>query len=210
MRNAAVAELLEIAKADSRVVLLTADLGFGVLDEFAQVLPDQLINVGVAEQAMIGVATGMAEGGMLPYCYSIATFAFLRPFEFIRNGPVGVTPNFDRRQSDTGASLCASILVVRQRHRRAGVCPVPFATISNRMDSEIQRETTLNDVEGFADKLEQAAERMFATASIWNRAPAKAGDPKIVAMLPASFFVRAPPSRPRGICAGSRPDRRSA
>lgn len=88
MRNAAVAELLEIAKADSRVVLLTADLGFGVLDEFAQVLPDQLINVGVAEQAMIGVATGMAEGGLLPYCYSIATFAFLRPFEFIRNGPV--------------------------------------------------------------------------------------------------------------------------
>jgi len=42
----------------------------------------------VAEQNMIGVATGLAEAGFLPYAYSIATFASLRPFEFIRNGPV--------------------------------------------------------------------------------------------------------------------------
>jgi transketolase len=88
MRKAAVDELARIARADRRVVLLTADLGFGVLDDFARELPDQLVNVGVAEQAMVGVATGMAEAGFIPYCYSIATFSFLRPFEFIRNGPV--------------------------------------------------------------------------------------------------------------------------
>src|SRR5258706_1784213 len=88
MRRAAIEELTRIAKADPRVVLLTADLGFGVLDDFARELPDQFMNVGVAEQAMVGVAPGMAEAGFLPYCYSIATFAFLRPFEFIRNGPV--------------------------------------------------------------------------------------------------------------------------
>lgn len=88
MRNAAIAELTELARDDRRIVLLTADLGFGVLDDFARELPDQFVNVGVTEQAMIGVATGMAEAGLLPYCYTIATFAFLRPFEFIRNGPV--------------------------------------------------------------------------------------------------------------------------
>ena len=88
MRKAAIVELAELARADRRVVLLTADLGFGVLDEFAREFPAQFINVGVAEQAMVGVATGMAEAGFLPYCYSIATFSFLRPFEFIRNGPV--------------------------------------------------------------------------------------------------------------------------
>jgi transketolase len=42
----------------------------------------------VAEQNMIGMATGLAEAGFRPYAYSIATFAALRPFEFIRNGPV--------------------------------------------------------------------------------------------------------------------------
>ncbi|GIH09385.1 transketolase [Rhizocola hellebori] len=88
MRNAAINELAELARADSRIMLLTADLGFGVLDNFARELPKQFVNVGVAEQAMVGVATGMAEAGLLPYCYSIATFSFLRPFEFIRNGPV--------------------------------------------------------------------------------------------------------------------------
>ena len=88
MRKAAITELAELARADRRVVLLTADLGFGVLDEFAHEFPGQFVNVGVAEQAMVGVATGMAEAGFLPYCYSIATFSFLRPFEFIRNGPV--------------------------------------------------------------------------------------------------------------------------
>ncbi|HXR70931.1 transketolase family protein [Actinocrinis sp.] len=88
MRKAAITELAELARTDRRVVLLTADLGFGVLDEFAREFPGQFVNVGVAEQAMVGVATGMAEAGLLPYCYSIATFSFLRPFEFIRNGPV--------------------------------------------------------------------------------------------------------------------------
>lgn len=88
MRKAAIDELTRIARADRRVVLLTADLGFGVLDDFAKELPDQFVNVGVAEQAMVGIATGMAEAGFIPYCYSIATFSFLRPFEFIRNGPV--------------------------------------------------------------------------------------------------------------------------
>ena len=88
MRKAAINELADLARADRRVVLLTADLGFGVLDEFAREFPGQFVNVGVAEQAMVGVATGMAEAGFLPYCYSIATFSFLRPFEFIRNGPV--------------------------------------------------------------------------------------------------------------------------
>jgi len=88
MRNAAVAELMEIARDDRRVILLTADLGFGVLDDFARELPDQFVNVGVTEQAMVGLATGMAEAGLRPYCYTIATFAVLRPFEFIRNGPV--------------------------------------------------------------------------------------------------------------------------
>ncbi len=80
--------LSELAEKDERVVLLTGDLGFTVLEPFRDKFPKRFFNVGVAEQNMVGVATGMAEAGMVPFCYSIGTFASLRPFEFIRNGPV--------------------------------------------------------------------------------------------------------------------------
>lgn len=80
--------LVDLAEADDRVVLLTGDLGFTVLEPFAERFPDRFFNVGVAEQNMIGMATGLAEAGLIPFTYSIATFASLRPYEFIRNGPV--------------------------------------------------------------------------------------------------------------------------
>lgn len=88
MRNSFIKELADIASENERVVLLTADLGYTVLEEFADRNPKQFFNVGVAEQNMLGVATGLAEAGFIPFAYSIATFATLRPYEFIRNGPV--------------------------------------------------------------------------------------------------------------------------
>ncbi|WP_210211269.1 MULTISPECIES: transketolase C-terminal domain-containing protein [unclassified Mesorhizobium] len=88
MRREFIAKLCELAARDPRIMLLTADLGFSVVEPFAQAYPDRFVNVGVAEQNMIGIATGLAEAGFLPFCYSIATFATLRPYEFIRNGPV--------------------------------------------------------------------------------------------------------------------------
>jgi transketolase len=88
VRGALCRALLELAERDSRVMLLTGDLGFAVLEPFAERFPHRFVNVGVAEQNMVGVATGLAEAGYLPFVYSIATFAALRPYEFIRNGPV--------------------------------------------------------------------------------------------------------------------------
>jgi transketolase len=88
VRNAFVGALLEIAEADLRIVLLTGDLGFMVLEPFAERIPDRFINVGVAEQNMVGLATGLAAAGLIPFVYSIATFASMRPYEFIRNGPL--------------------------------------------------------------------------------------------------------------------------
>ncbi len=79
--------MLELAERDERVVLLTGDLGFTVLEPFADRHPERFYNVGVAEQNMVGLATGLAEAGLVPFVYSIATFASLRPYEFIRNGP---------------------------------------------------------------------------------------------------------------------------
>jgi transketolase len=88
LRKAFVESLCRIASDDGRVLLLTGDLGFMALEPFRESFPSHFFNVGVAEQNLIGIATGLAEAGFMPYAYSIATFASLRPFEFIRNGPV--------------------------------------------------------------------------------------------------------------------------
>ncbi|MGQ0679158.1 MAG: transketolase family protein [Actinomycetota bacterium] len=88
MRKAFIGKLVEIARNDPRIVLMTGDLGFTVVEPFAEEFPDRFFNVGVAEQNMVGMATGLAEAGFIPYVYSIVTFASLRPYEFIRNGPV--------------------------------------------------------------------------------------------------------------------------
>ena len=88
MRKAFIQSLIKLASADERVLLLTGDLGYLVIEEFVEKFPKQFFNIGVAEQNMLGIATGLAEAGFIPFVYSIAPFAALRPFEFIRNGPV--------------------------------------------------------------------------------------------------------------------------
>jgi transketolase len=80
--------LAELAEKDPRIVLLTGDLGYMAIEPFAETFPDRFFNMGVAEQNMVGVATGLAEAGFIPFAYSIVTFAALRPYEFIRNGPI--------------------------------------------------------------------------------------------------------------------------
>ena len=88
MRREFVEALVELAELDERTLLLTGDLGYMALEPFAGRFPDRFFNVGVAEQNMVGMATGLAEAGFTPFVYSIATFVSMRPYEFIRNGPV--------------------------------------------------------------------------------------------------------------------------
>ncbi len=88
MRKEFIETLVEIAKKDKRIVFLTADLGYTVVEPFAQEFPERFFNVGVAEQNMVGLATGLAEAGFIPFVYSIVNFAAIRPYEFIRNGPI--------------------------------------------------------------------------------------------------------------------------
>jgi transketolase len=70
---------------DPSIILITGDLGFGVLDEFAEKLPNQYINSGIAEQSMMSMAAGLASRGFRPFVYSIANFPIMRCFEQIRN-----------------------------------------------------------------------------------------------------------------------------
>lgn len=85
MRTAFIEELLACAGSRPEIMLLTADLGFSVLERFRDRLPRQFLNVGVAEQNMMGVAAGLAHMGRTVFTYSIANFPTLRCFEQVRN-----------------------------------------------------------------------------------------------------------------------------
>lgn len=85
MRDTFVRTLLEIARNDKNVILITGDLGFGVLKPYWETLPDQFINAGIAEQNMTGIAAGLALEGKTVFTYSIGNFPTLRCLEQIRN-----------------------------------------------------------------------------------------------------------------------------
>ena len=85
MRDAFVQALTELAAEDPSLILVTGDLGFGVLSDFAARFPDSYLNAGVAEQNMTAVACGMAMAGAHAYTYSIGNFPTLRCLEQLRN-----------------------------------------------------------------------------------------------------------------------------
>ena len=85
MRTAFIESLCELAEQDERVWLLSGDLGYSVLERFIQKFPDRFLNVGVAEQNMMGVAAGLAMSGKIVFTYSIANFPVMRCLEQIRN-----------------------------------------------------------------------------------------------------------------------------
>lgn len=85
MRDTFVKTLVEIAKEEKSIELVTGDLGFGVLKPFWEQLPDQFTNAGIAEQNMTTVAAGMALEGKTVFTYSIGNFPTLRCLEQVRN-----------------------------------------------------------------------------------------------------------------------------
>jgi transketolase len=85
LRDVFISRLMKLAASDPKIFLVTGDLGFGVLTEFESKFPQQYLNVGVAEQNMTGVATGLALEGRVVFTYSIGNFPTLRCLEQIRN-----------------------------------------------------------------------------------------------------------------------------
>ena len=85
MRDAFAQVLEEEMEQNRRIVLITGDLGFGVLRAIHRRFPDRLINAGIAEQSMVSMAAGLAATGRIVVVYSIGNFPVLRPLEQIRN-----------------------------------------------------------------------------------------------------------------------------
>jgi len=85
MRDTFSKTLYEVAKVEENVFIVVADISPAAsMAPFRQEFPEQFINVGVAEQSMISLCTGLALRGSKPFAYTIAPFTIYRPFEHIR------------------------------------------------------------------------------------------------------------------------------
>jgi transketolase len=84
MRTTFSSVLLERAKNDKKIFLLSPDAGFSVFEKFIDQCPDRFLNTGIAEQNTVSVAAGLALSGFKPYIYQIAPFALMRCYEQIR------------------------------------------------------------------------------------------------------------------------------
>ena len=76
--------IVELVEKDEKIYLLTGDIGYGIFDEFRKRFPDKFINMGIREQSMISMASGMALEGLKPYVYTITPFLIEIPFEQIK------------------------------------------------------------------------------------------------------------------------------
>lgn len=72
-------------RKDDKIVVITADLGYGMFDAIRRDFPDRFYNVGASEQLAIGMAVGFATEGYKPFVYSITPFLLYRPYEWLRN-----------------------------------------------------------------------------------------------------------------------------
>lgn len=74
----------KLAEKDHKIFLLVGDIGFGIFDDFRKKYPKRFLNLGICEQSIIGVASGMALQGLKPWVYTITPFLIERPFEQIK------------------------------------------------------------------------------------------------------------------------------
>ena len=76
--------ICNIAKKDKKVILLVGDIGYRVFDDYRRLFPKRFYNLGICEQSLIGVASGLALEGLRPWVYTITPFLIERPFEQIK------------------------------------------------------------------------------------------------------------------------------
>ncbi len=74
----------QLAENDEKIFVIVGDIGFRVFDEYREKFPDRFINMGICEQSMIGVSSGMALEGLKPWVYTITPFLIERPFEQVK------------------------------------------------------------------------------------------------------------------------------
>ncbi len=132
MRNIFIKQLIEEARRDPNLYVLTADLGFRAFEPFRDEFPEQFINVGVAEANMIGIAAGLALAGKRVCVYSIVPFVTLRCLEQIRNNIchhnlniniIGVGGGFNYGNQGISHNIFEDLAVMRTMPNLTVFCP---------------------------------------------------------------------------------------
>lgn len=85
MRTVLMNELISLMRKDPSIFFLAADMGLGLVEPFQEEFPDRFLNVGIAEQNLVGVCAGLCNVGFRPFAYTISNFLVQRSFEQIRN-----------------------------------------------------------------------------------------------------------------------------
>ena len=74
----------KLADENENLIIIVGDIGYGVFDDFREKYPERFINMGICEQSIISLASGMALEGLQPWVYTITPFLIERPFEQIK------------------------------------------------------------------------------------------------------------------------------
>ena len=85
MRNIIIDNIFSLMKKNKSIFFLTADMGINLVEKFEEKFPKRFLNVGIAEQNLVGIASGLSNCGFTPFIYTISNFLVHRCFEQIRN-----------------------------------------------------------------------------------------------------------------------------
>lgn len=85
MRSQIIDNIFNLMKTDERIFFLTADMGINMIEKFQETYPKRFLNVGIAEQNLIGISAGLVNAGYKPFVYTISNFVITRCLEQIRN-----------------------------------------------------------------------------------------------------------------------------
>src|SRR5436190_6908368 len=149
MRKTFINTLVELARKDERIFLITPDIGYSVLEVFMNEFPNRFLNVGVAEQNAVGIAAGMSLSGMIPYVYTINPFVCMRPFEQIRIDVaymntnvriVGVGAGFSYGSAGATHHAIEDIAVMRCLPNMTVVCPGDPWEVENTVRASIKHK----------------------------------------------------------------------
>jgi len=140
--------LLELAKTNSQILVLTADLETSLkLTGFKEKFPERFFNVGVAEQNLIGVAAGLSLAGFLPFAASFAVFLPGRCFDQIRVSVcqnkanvklVGGHLGFSNSGDGASAQSVEDIALMRSLPEMVVLCPFDGQEVASLVDLAAQ------------------------------------------------------------------------
>lgn len=139
MRNDLFLSLFNYMKDDKNIILLTGDLGYGMLDVFFETYPERTINLGIAEQSMISISAGLQLEGFKVIVYSISNFPLMRALEQVRNDVIYHSLDVTIISSGGGFSYGALGFTHHAIEDISILRSLPFISILTPSDSEESR-----------------------------------------------------------------------